>query len=53
MNTVYVSQLLVLKPGQIKHADRLRQAMARRRVQDMYDEKALQSWLTEVWDASA
>ena len=35
------------------NADSLRQAMARRRVQEMHDEKMLQSWLTEVWDESA
>ena len=53
MNIEYDSQLLVFKPGQIEHTDRLRQATARRRLQDMHDQKVLQSWLTEVWDATA
>ena len=52
MNTVNVSQQLYYELGHKKHADRLRQALARRRVQDMHDEKALRNWLTEVWDAS-
>ena len=31
---------------------RLRNAIARRRLQEMRDEKVLQSWLAEVWDQS-
>ena len=31
---------------------RLRNAMARRKLQDLHDEKVLQSWLAEVWDQS-
>jgi len=27
--------------------------MARRKLQDLHDEKVLQSWLAEVWDESA
>lgn len=33
-------------------ASRLRQAAARRRLQELRDEEALRSWLTEVWDES-
>ena len=32
---------------------RLRNAMARRKLQDLHDEKELQFWLAEVWDQSA
>ena len=32
---------------------RLRNARARRRLQDLHDEKVLQSWLAEVWDQPA
>jgi hypothetical protein len=32
---------------------RLRNAVARRKLQDLHDEKVLQSWLAEVWDQSA
>ena len=31
---------------------RLRNAVARRKLQDLHDEKVLQSWLAEVWDQS-
>jgi hypothetical protein len=31
---------------------RLRNAAARRKLQDLHDEKILQSWLAEVWDES-
>ena len=31
----------------------LRNAVARRRLQDLQDEKVLQSWLAEVWEQSA
>jgi hypothetical protein len=27
--------------------------VARRKLQDLHDEKVLQSWLAEVWDQSA
>ena len=30
----------------------LRNAIARRKLQDLHDEKVLQSWLAEVWDQS-
>ena len=33
-----------------RKADLFRQAVARRRLQEMRDEKLLQGWLTEVWD---
>ena len=33
-----------------RKARRYRQAVARRRIQDLRDEKILQGWLTEVWD---
>ena len=29
-----------------------RQAVARRRIQELREEKLLQGWLTEVWDES-
>jgi len=29
---------------------RQRNAIARRKLQDLHDEKVLQSWLAEVWD---
>jgi hypothetical protein len=32
---------------------RLRNAIARRKLQDLHDEKLLQSWLAEVWDQPA
>ena len=35
-----------------RKARRYRQAVARRRIQDLRDEKILQGWLTEVWDES-
>ena len=35
-----------------RKARRYRQAVARRRIQDLRDEKVLQGWLTEVWDES-
>ena len=35
-----------------RKAMRYRQAVARRRIQDLRDEKILQGWLTEVWDES-
>lgn len=31
---------------------RLRNALARRKWQDLQDERVLQSWLAEVWDQS-
>lgn len=31
---------------------RMRNAIARRKLQDLHDEKVLQSWLAEVWDQS-
>jgi hypothetical protein len=33
-----------------RNADRYRQAVARRRIQDLRDEKILQGRLAEVWD---
>ena len=33
-----------------RKAARLQQALARRRIQELRDEKLLQGWLTEVWD---
>jgi len=32
-----------------RKADQFRQAVARPRLQELRDEKVLQSWLTEVW----
>ena len=33
-----------------RKADLFRQAVARRRLQELREEKLLQVWLTEVWD---
>jgi hypothetical protein len=33
-----------------RKAELFRQAVARRRIQELSDEKLLQGWLTEVWD---
>ncbi|MGD8631076.1 MAG: hypothetical protein PVG72_10180 [Gammaproteobacteria bacterium] len=30
----------------------LRNALARRKLQELHDEKVLRSWLAEVWDQS-
>ena len=35
-----------------RNVQRLRQAVARRRLQELHDEKVLQGWLAEVWDES-
>lgn len=35
-----------------RKAKLFRQAVARRRIQEMREEKLLRSWLTEVWDES-
>ena len=35
-----------------RNEDRLRQAVARRRIQELRDAKLLQTWLSEVWDES-
>ena len=35
-----------------RKAKLFRQAVARRRIQEMREEKLLHSWLTEVWDES-
>ena len=35
-----------------REAERFRQAVARRRIQELRDERLLQGWLTEVWDES-
>ena len=32
---------------------RLRNAMSRRKLQNLHEEKVLQSWLAEVWDQPA
>jgi len=33
-----------------RKANRFRQAVARRRIQELRDDKLLRNWLTEVWD---
>jgi hypothetical protein len=35
-----------------RNMKRLRNAIARRKLQEMQDEKILRSWLAEVWDQS-
>ena len=35
-----------------RKAKRYRQAVARRRIQDLRDQRVLQGWLTEVWEES-
>ncbi len=52
-----MSTLSQKKPNAIhrhsqRRASRLRQAAARRRLQELRDDEALRSWLTEVWDES-
>ena len=35
-----------------RDSQRLKNAVARRKLQEMQDEKMLQSWLAEVWEQS-
>jgi len=49
MNTINVRVPHVINRLPKRKADQLRQAAARRRLQELRDEKVLQSWLTEVW----
>jgi hypothetical protein len=35
-----------------RKAERFRQAVARRRLQQLQEDKLLQGWLTDVWDES-
>ena len=50
MNTITARVTHVHHRLSKRNADRLRQAVARRRIQDLRDEKILQDWLAEVWD---
>jgi hypothetical protein len=36
-----------------RKADRFRQALARRQIQELREEKLLKGWLTEVWEESS
>ena len=38
--------------NQGRNVKRLRNALARRKLQELHDEKVLRSWLAEVWDQS-
>ena len=52
MNTTNVREQHGVGRLSKRNAKRYRQAVARRRIQDLRDEKILQGWLTEVWDES-
>ncbi len=52
MNTVDVRALNGVNRLSKRKACRYRQAIARRRLQELREEKLLRSWLTEVWDQS-
>ena len=53
MNTQSVQVSQGVRRLSKRNARRFRQAAARRRLQELQDEKVLQSWLTEVWDEPA
>ena len=42
----------VFKSNKDRSGKRLASALARRRLQELHDEKVLRSWLAEVWDQS-
>lgn len=42
----------VSNSNQGRNMKRLRNALARRRLQELHDDKVLRSWLAEVWDQS-
>lgn len=50
MNTAFVQKSDAVTRHSERRANRFRQAAARRRLQEIRDEQALQNWLTEVWD---
>ena len=53
MKTSSGNSVLSSKRLSARGLKRLRNAAARRKLQDLHDEKVLQSWLAEVWDQSA
>ena len=50
MNTTTVQVSNGLHRLSKRKTELFRQAVARRRIQELRDEKQLQGWLTEVWD---
>ena len=52
MNTKNLRVTVGLHRLSKRKAELFRQAVARRRIQELRDEKHLQGWLTEVWDES-
>jgi hypothetical protein len=50
MNSTSIRVTNGIDRASTRKADRFRQAAARRRLQELRDERALRSWLTEVWD---
>jgi hypothetical protein len=52
MKTLPVDTNPIFKNSKDRNDKRLRNALARRRLQELHDEKVLRSWLAEVWDQS-
>jgi hypothetical protein len=42
----------VINSNRSRNLKQLRNALARRKLQELHDEKVLRSWLAEVWDQS-
>ena len=52
MKTLPVDTNPIFKNSKDRNDKRFRNALARRRLQELHDEKVLRSWLAEVWDQS-
>jgi hypothetical protein len=52
MKSLPVDTKPIFKSNNDRNGKRLRNALARRRLQELHDEKVLRSWLAEVWDQS-
>ena len=52
MKSLPVHTKPIFKSNKDRNAKRLGNALARRRLQELHDEKVLRSWLAEVWDQS-
>jgi hypothetical protein len=52
MKSLPVDTNPIFKSDNDRNGKRLRNALARRRLQELHDEKVLRSWLAEVWDQS-
>jgi hypothetical protein len=50
MKSSFTNSMAMGKRLSGKGLSRLRNAEARRKLQDLHDEKVLQSWLAQVWD---